>query len=127
MIILLIFDSDSICLGNINEDLDFQYDDGITVYGGCGATLQNVFWYFGGSSRFGTLRQVKLQILFVQNSLVWLSHNLWFQANKIVGCKLERQADLNFEFGSGACNNFNQPSPQILLCFGYPNTKECHT
>ena len=61
MNIILIFDSDFVCLGNINEDLDFQYGDGAASYDGCGATLQNVFWYFGGY-RAGEKRQVKLKI-----------------------------------------------------------------
>ena len=34
--------------GNINKILDFEYGDGIEVIDGCGATLHNVFWYFGG-------------------------------------------------------------------------------
>ena len=62
MNIVLIFESDFICLGNINEDLDFQYVEDATAYYGCGATLQNVFWYFGGSSSDDKQRQVKLQI-----------------------------------------------------------------
>ena len=45
-------------LGNINEDLAFEYGDGTTAYDGCGATLNNEFWYFGGQAK----RQVKLQI-----------------------------------------------------------------
>ena len=44
-------------LGNINEDLAFEYGDGTTAYRGCGATLNNEFWYFGGSNK----RQVKSQ------------------------------------------------------------------
>ena len=43
-----ISDIDSSCLENINEDLNFEDGDGIVATGGCGATLQNVFWYFGG-------------------------------------------------------------------------------
>ena len=43
--------------GNINKILDFEYGDGTEVYGGCGATLHNVFWYFGG---YPNERQVTL-------------------------------------------------------------------
>ena len=46
------------CQGNINEDLNFEYGDNTGVHWGCGATLHNVFWYFGGSP---DPRQVKLQ------------------------------------------------------------------
>ena len=51
------------CLGNINDDLDFEYGDDTEVWMGCGATLHNVFWYFGGSTEYGLKnpRQVKLQ------------------------------------------------------------------
>ena len=43
--------------GNINEDLAFEYGDGATADSGCGATVNNEFWYFGGSNK----RQVILQ------------------------------------------------------------------
>ena len=48
------------CLGNINQDLDFEYGDGVYAVLGCGATLQNVFWYFGGDkySSSGSSRKV---------------------------------------------------------------------
>ena len=52
---------------------------------------------------------------------------LVFQASKIVGCKLERQADLTFDFYHGACNTFNQPEEKVLLCFDDTNVRECHT
>ena len=42
----------------MNEDLNFEYGDDTSVQGGCGATLHNVFWYFGG--RYDR-RQVKMQ------------------------------------------------------------------
>ena len=44
--------------------MDFEYDAAYgtkTMYG-CGATLHNVFWYFGGTDVY-TARQVKLQKL----------------------------------------------------------------
>ena len=50
---------DSSCLGNMNEDLNFEYDDDTAARYGCGATLHNVFWYFGGYEPQS--RQVKLQ------------------------------------------------------------------
>lgn len=49
------------CKGNMNEYLNFEYGDGTRAYYGCGATLHNVFWYFGGSRLSGNPRQVKLQ------------------------------------------------------------------
>jgi len=44
--------------------LDFEYGDNTRIYWGCGATLHNVFWYFGGGGPGGGeayVRQVKLQ------------------------------------------------------------------
>ena len=38
--------------------MDFEYGDGTDAEYGCGATLHNVFWYFGG---FPNKRQVKFQ------------------------------------------------------------------
>ena len=35
-------------VGNINENLAFEYGDGVTADFGCGATLNGEFWYFGG-------------------------------------------------------------------------------
>ena len=35
-------------LGNINENLAFEYGDGTEARSGCGVTFQNEFWYFGG-------------------------------------------------------------------------------
>ena len=56
---MLFSNIDLSCLGSINEDLDFEYDDDTDAHFGCGATLHNVFWYFGG--RNSQIRQVKLQ------------------------------------------------------------------
>ena len=41
----------------MNEDITFDFGDGAT--GGCGATLHNIFWYFGGSGL--NKRKVKVQ------------------------------------------------------------------
>ena len=37
--------------GNINDDLDFEYDDGADARYGCGATLVDEYWYFGGDNK----------------------------------------------------------------------------
>ena len=34
--------------GNVNEELNFEFGEGATVYEGCGATFMGEFWYFGG-------------------------------------------------------------------------------
>jgi len=45
------------CSGKINKGFDFEFGDETNAAYGCGATLQNVFWYFGG---YPFIRQVKL-------------------------------------------------------------------
>ena len=36
-------------LGNVNDDLDFQYGEGTKASWGCGTTFKGEFWYFGGT------------------------------------------------------------------------------
>ena len=43
----------------MNEDFNFEYGDDTAARYGCGATLHNIFWYFGGDG--SQKRQVKLQ------------------------------------------------------------------
>ena len=43
-------------LGNMNDDIEFEYSEGTGAARGCGATLFDQFWYFGGTG--STLRQV---------------------------------------------------------------------
>ena len=43
-------------LGNVNEDLNFEYGEGATALGGCGATLFGEFWYFGNGKKVRKLR-----------------------------------------------------------------------
>ena len=37
-------------LGNINENLNFEYGPGTTVSYGCAATFRGEFYYFGGAA-----------------------------------------------------------------------------
>ena len=49
------------------------------------------------------------------------------QISKIVGCKLERQANLPFQFRDGSCRDYTLNGEDlILLCFGYPDRKTCN-
>ena len=73
----------------MNEDLNFEYgDDTVAVYG-CGATLHNVFWYFGGSGQSSKRRQVKLQ-------------NYSFNINLFISgqqnCRMQAAASRRFKF-----------------------------
>ena len=44
--------------GVVNDDLDFTYGSGVSLYRGCGVALQGRMWYLGG---FGARkRQVRL-------------------------------------------------------------------
>ena len=51
-------------LGNTNQNLAFEYEDGAIAYGGCGVTLNGEFLYFGGS---GTNKNVSLSLIRFQN------------------------------------------------------------
>ena len=35
-------------LGNINEDISFEYGEGSTAYYGCGVVFKGEYFYFGG-------------------------------------------------------------------------------
>ena len=55
--------------GNYNDDLNFEFGEGTTVYYGCGATLMDQFWYFGGVGSANN-RQVKVfKQLLLQNNV----------------------------------------------------------
>ena len=90
-------------LGNVNDDLDFDFGLGATADFGCGVTFMDQYWYFGD--------QNKVNIVFDSNVLNF------FQVSKIVGCRLERQADMPLTFPGGACNTFHSLTPIVLLCF----------
>ena len=40
-----------IFIGNINDDLNFEYAEGVTVSAGCGTTLMGEYWYFGSGKK----------------------------------------------------------------------------
>ena len=66
----IVYESDSIFLyllkGNVDDDLIFEYGEGVDIYMGCGATLMDEMWYFGGrfrlASGFFQNRQVRIAI-----------------------------------------------------------------
>ena len=50
----------------------------------------------------------------------------FFKVSKVIGCKLERIMDLEFDFDSGACGTYNiQNEEKVMLCFGWSNDKRC--
>ncbi len=53
------------------ETLAFEYDAEATATAGCGATLKNIFYYFGGSG--ATSRQVKLCEFVLKISFIYFS------------------------------------------------------
>ena len=72
----------------------------------------------------GILAVVNKWVLWQLNYFDWM---LILKASKIIGCRLERQSDLSFEFTYGTCNTFVQPTPRVLLCFPYTDANLCHT
>ena len=109
-------------LGNINENLSFEYGNGTTAVDGCGATLNGEFWYFGGSRNN---KNVSLSLTDVRIYNLFLT---FFQTvSKIVGCQLEKQSDMDFNLTYPACNTFLEPTPKVLLCFHYWDDQACHS
>ena len=49
------------------------------------------------------------------------------KVSKVNGCRLERQADMSFNFENDACNTFVQQNPRVVLCFDYTETTVCYT
>ena len=104
--------------GNVNDDLDFQYEEGATAALGCGATLMGEFWYFGDGKKVST---------FPLYCIAW-SSGYNFQVSKINGCKLVRQPDLTFGVNYPSCNTFSEPQQKVLICFGSESTyRICHS
>ena len=109
-------------LGNINENLSFEFGDGTTAYGGCGATLNGEFWYFGGLDSY---KNVSLSL---SDFRIYNLFFTFFQTvSKIVGCQLTRQPDMDFDLSYPACNTFLEPTPKVLLCFHKDDDKLCHS
>ena len=100
----------------MNDDLDFNYENGLDIKQGCGVTLRGQFWYFGNQS---DKRQVTLEIM------IW-KINYRFKAAKVVGCQMVRQSDLPFDFDRGSCNTFKVPEEEVLMCFSIDSRKSCH-
>ena len=49
----------------------------------------------------------------------------FFKVSKVIGCKLERIMDLEFDFDSGACGTYNiQNEEKVMLCFGSHNSQK---
>ena len=109
-------------LGNMNENLAFEYGDGTRAYAGCGATLNGEFWYFGGQGS-------KWNVSF--SPVDYRFYNLCFTffqtVSKIVGCQLVRQPDMDFYLTWPACNTFLEPTSKVLLCFHDQDEKLCHS
>ena len=58
----------------MKENLAFEYKDGTKIEGGCGATFENTFWYFGGkSSGGGNIRQVIFSEFVLKFSFIYSS------------------------------------------------------
>ena len=54
----------NLSLGNINENLSFEYGYGATAKYGCGATLNGEYWYFGNDKQ-ASCYHFEVKIIFV--------------------------------------------------------------
>ena len=55
-------------LGNINENLNFEYGTGTTISYGCAATFLGEFYYFGGAAP--NKRQVRVSFLVLEIAFI---------------------------------------------------------
>ena len=109
-------------LGNINENLSFEFGDETTAYGGCGATLNGEFWYFGG---YDFYKNVSLSLT---DFRIYNPFFTFFQTvGKIVDCRLDWQSLMDFDLSYPACNTFLEPTPKVLLCFHEYDDKLCYS
>ena len=84
--------------GNVNPNSVFEIGEDVTISYGCPATLKGEFWYFGSATR----------------------------VSKIVGCRLVKQGSMPITANYPSCNTFLQPTPKVLICFGF-SAQICHT
>ena len=71
--------------GNINDDLTFRYGWGTVASGGCGTTLKNEFWYFGGGNPYS--QQVWFQFE-LDRFIILGEQNHWMQVGASGGFEL---------------------------------------
>ena len=90
-------------LGNLNELMDFVYEDETEVSGSCSAILNGEMFVFGG---WDEKRQI----------------------SKVENCTLKRIGTLPMDFRSGACNTYQGRKGEwhVLLCFGIDDKTGCH-
>ena len=51
--------------------------------------------------------------------------NNFLKSLKLVGCGLQKQPDLPFDFDRGSCNIFEAPEEKVFMCFSYYDSKQC--
>ena len=68
-------------LGNINEDVNFEYGEGSTAYYGCGVVFKGEYLYFGGEGPANN-RQVSKYKLY---SIVYAKHPYRYNPFTLLG------------------------------------------
>ena len=59
--------------------------------------------------------------------IIKIFRKLNIQYSKIVGCGLQRQGNLPFDFAYGSCGDYTLNGEDlVLLCFSSSDTKKCH-
>ena len=85
---------------SFSKPTQVNFDQDTSAGGSCSLVWENQFYIFGGN-----LDSTKTQI------------------SKLDGCMVKRTGDLDFDFESGACTNFN--NQQVYLCFPQGQEKQC--
>ena len=91
-------------LGVLKELTNFEFDEGLAIYGSCSVTFMGKLLIFGGySSDFNR------------------------QISEINNCKLQLKGQLPFISSTPACTVLEEGGrPYVLICFGDVDGKSCH-
>ena len=109
--------------GEVDDNIEFEFVGDAHVRGGCPATLNGQFFYFGSSS---SIHKTKVSLLCSKQALR-LQNLKSNKVSKIENCSMEIIGDMGFELTYGACNTFASESEEfVLLCFSRSTATMCH-
>ena len=108
----------------MNKEINFSFGDRARPSDSCGVTFKNEYYLFGGDWQFNRQVHKRLSLIIIKSkNLFWFI----FKVLKVIGCRLERIMELDFDFGySEACATYNiQNEEKVMLCFASDSEKRC--
>ena len=105
--------------GEVDDDIDFTFEQNTEVYGSCATSLEGEMWVLGGE-------QQQRQVYITKVSQKKIIYAKILKMSKVLDCKLTSVGELPFNYSYGGCNSFDFG---ILLCFSWPDetAKDCHS